>query len=187
MKSAYTLRSAALISCTLIVAPLFAANTSTDYDRHVDFRSYHTFSFHKVQTTDPFYVSRIEDDITKDLTRAGWERVNQGGEIAITAIGSRHDEKEYNTFYNGLDGDGFGWGGWGWWGGGWGESNQTNTTVQRVPVGTLIVSMFDSKTHQLVWRGTSTNELSDKSNKNINKLKHDIDHLLNGFPPHFKS
>ena len=189
MSSKALLRGTILVSAALITVPIFAANTSTDFDRHVNFRSYHTFSFHKVQTTDPFFVSRIEDEITRDLTKAGWERVDHGGDIAITAVDTERDEKEYNTFYNGLDGDGFGWGGWGCWGGwgGWGDQTQSRTTVHRVPVGTLVVDMYDNKTHQLVWRGKSTEQLSNKSGKNISKLKSDIDHMLNGFPPQYKS
>ena len=58
--------------------------------------------------------------MTKDLTAAGWTMVSTGGDVAITAVGSRKDEAEYNTFYNGLGGGGFGWRGWGGWGGGWG-------------------------------------------------------------------
>ena len=162
--------------------PLFAA-TSTDYDHSVNFRSYHTFSFYKVQTSDPFYVQRIEDEVSADLTKAGMERVESGGDLALTAIGNVKNKQEYNTFYDGLGGGGWGWRGWGGWGGGWGDQQ---TTVQEVPVGTLMLDMYDTKTHQLVWRGRSQSDLSDKSEKNTKTLDKDIDHMLNGFPPKAK-
>ena len=60
------------------------------------------------------------------------------------------------------------------------------TSVQEVPVGTLMLDMYDRKTHQLVWRGRSQTDLSNKSEKNINTLNKDIDHMLNGFPPRAK-
>ena len=176
---------ASFLAITLAAAsavPLFAA-VSTDYDHNANFRSYHTFSFYKVQTSDPLFEQRIKDEMTKDLTQAGWQMVPSGGDVSITAIGGVHDKAEYNTFYDGLGGGGYGWRGWGGWGGGWGT---TQTTVQEVPVGTLMIDMYDASTHQLIWRGRSTSELSNKGDKNIKTLDKDIDHMLNGFPPKSK-
>ena len=150
-------------------APMLAA-TSTDWDHNVNFRSYRTFSFYKVQTSDPLYVRRIEDEVTADLTKAGMERVESGGDLAITAVGGVHNEQEYNTFYDGLGGGG----------------GMQQTRVEQVPVGTLMLDMYDSKTHQLVWRGRSQSDLSNKSEKNTKTLDKDIDHMLNGFPPKAK-
>ncbi len=171
--------SLGLAIAALSASSLFAA-TSTDYDHNVNFRSYHTFSFYKVQTSDPLYVQRIKDELTADLTKAGLQQVPTGGDLAITAIGGVHEQQEYNTFYDGLGGGGWGWRGWGGWGGGWGG---TQTTVQQVPVGTLMIDMYDTNTHQLVWRGRSNEDLSNNSGKNTHKLDKDIDHMLNGFPP----
>lgn len=162
--------------------PLLAA-TSTDYDHNVNFRSYKTFSFYKVQTSDPFYEQRIKDEMTKDLSQAGWQMVPSGGDVTITAIGNVKEKQEYNTFYNGLGGGGWGWRGWGGWGGGWGD---TQTTVETVPVGTLMIDMYDASTHQLIWRGRSQEDISNKADKNTSKLDKDIDHMLNGFPPKSK-
>ena len=160
------------------------ASTSTDYDHNTNFRAYRTFSFYKVQTSNPLNVQRIEDRVTADLTKAGLERVESGGDLAITAIGDVHDKQEYNTFYDGLGGGGWGWGGWGGWGGGgWGGSGMQQTNVQEIPVGTLVLDMYDKKTHQLVWRGRSQSDLSNNSEKNTKTLHKDIDHMLNGFPP----
>ncbi len=173
----------ALCVCALAASPVSAANVSTDYDHNANFRSYHTFSFYKIQTADPFYVDRIKDEVSKDLTQAGWQMVPSGGDVTISAIGGVHDKQEYNTFYNGLGGGGWGWRGWGGWGGGWGN---TTTTVQEVPVGTLMIDMYDSNTHQLIWRGRATSDLSTKEDKNVKTLNKDIDKMLNGFPPRTK-
>jgi hypothetical protein len=171
------------LSLAVLAIPAKAANVSTDYDHNANFRSYHTFSFYKVQTSDPLFEQRIKDEVTKDLTQAGWQPVASGGDVAITAIGNVHDKQEYNTFYNGLGGGGWGWRGWGGWGGGWGT---TQTTVETVPVGTLMLDMYDKNTHQLIWRGRSMSDLSNKSDKNTKTLDKDIDKMLNGFPPSSK-
>jgi hypothetical protein len=167
----------------LSAGPLLAANVSMDYDHNANFRGYHTFSFNKVQTSDPFFEQRVKDEVTKDLTQAGWQMVPSGGDVSIDAIGGVHDRQEYDTFYNGLGGGGWGWRGWGGWGGGWGT---TETTTQEVPVGTLVLTMFDANTHQLIWRGMSKSDLSSKSDKNAKTLDKDIDKMLNGFPPKTK-
>jgi hypothetical protein len=49
-----------------------------------------------------------------------------------------------------------------------------------------MIDMYDSNTHQLIWRGRSHEELSNKEEKNTSKLDKDIDHMLNGFPPKTK-
>jgi hypothetical protein len=68
----------ALGAAALTAIPLFAA-VSTDYDHNANFRAYYTFSFYKVQSTDPFFDQRIKDEVTKDLTKAGYQMVPSGG------------------------------------------------------------------------------------------------------------
>jgi hypothetical protein len=57
------------------------------------------------------------------------------------------------------------------------------TTVQNVPVGTLIVDIYDSGTKHLVWRGIAHDTLSDRPEKNTEKLKKAVDKMLDKFPP----
>ncbi len=160
--------------------PLYAAST-TDYDHHVNFRAYHTFSFFKINSSDPFFDQRIKEEMTADLQKAGMQMVPSGGDLSITAFAGRHDQKEYDTFYDGLGG-GYGWRGG--WRGGWG--GDTTTTVRDVPIGTLLVDMYDNNTHQLVWRGRASDTFSDNADKNTKKLDKEVDHMLNGFPPKSK-
>lgn len=183
MLSTQRIRIATLAIGFAFTGGAFAANVSTDYNHDVNFRSYHTFSFFKVQTADPFLSKRLEQEVTDDLGKAGYTRVASGGDLNITLFEGEKDKKEYNTFYNGLGGGGFGWGGWGgWYGGGWGPRYE-NTTVQEIPVGTLMMDMYDSNNRQLVWRGRASTDLSNNADKNTKKFDKDIDHMLNGFPP----
>ncbi|ADW69820.1 DUF4136 domain-containing protein [Granulicella tundricola] len=184
MFSIKTVRMAALGCVMGCAAAAFAADVSTDYDHNANFRSYKTFSFYKVQSSDPFFDTRIQAEVTKDLAQAGWTMVPSGGDVMITAVENSKDEKQYNTFYDGLGGGGFGWGGWGGWGGGrWGGPGYSSTSVEKITVGTLMMDMYDAHTHQLIWRGKADSQLSNKGDKNTKKLDKDIDHMLNGFPP----
>ena len=177
-----TICGAALGAAVAAGPALHAQKVSTDYDHHANFETYHTFSFYRVQTANPLFEQRVKDAITHDLQSRGWQMVPNGGDIAITAIGDVHNEQEYTTFYNGLGG-GYGWRGWGGWGGGWGGREAT-TTTQNIPVGTLMVDLYDTRTHNLVFRGRAMDELHTKhTDKNIEIVNKSVDKMFDHFPP----
>lgn len=186
MQRAHVVRKAVLGSvfalCLAATPVLVAQEVQTDYDHNAQFESYHTFSFAKVHTDDPLYEQRLRDDITTELQQHGLQVVPSGGDLSITAIGGVRSEQEYNTFYSGL-GPGFGWRGWGgWWGGGWGGGD-TTTTVRQVPVGTLMVDLYDTHTHNLVFRGRAQANLHKHEEKNIELVRKTVDKMFNHFPP----
>jgi hypothetical protein len=161
---------------------LFAGKSSaqqvkTDYDRSANFGQYKTYSWERVKTQDPLLVDRIKNSVNAALAAKGWTQVDSGGDASIVAIEITRNRQTLNTFY-----DGFG-GGWGWrqfGGGGFGEAT---TTTQTYKVGTLVVDLFDTKTKKLVWRGTSSDTLSNNSNKNIQNLDKGVEKMFKQFPP----
>lgn len=182
-KTLHTALIASAFSAAVSLTPvLHAQQVSTDYDHNAQFERYHTFSFAKVKTDNPLYEQRVREDITADLQSHGLQPVPSGGDLAITAIGGVHDQQEYNSFYTGL-GSGFGWGGWGGWGGGWGGPGVTQTSVEQVPVGTLMVDLYDTGSHNLVFRGRATEDVKKNSDKNIKTVQKSIDKMFNHFPP----
>jgi Domain of unknown function (DUF4136) len=70
-------------------------------------------------------------------------------------------------------------GGWRW--GGFGE---TTTQVENYPVGSLVLDFYDARTKQLIWRGVSSEALSNNPEKNEKKLDKAVDKMLEHFPPH---
>lgn len=177
-----------LAGAVLVGAMTFAAHAqqvSTDYDHNANFEQYHTFSFYRVQTANPLFEQRVKDAITRDLQAKGWQMVPQGGDIAITAIGDVRNQAEYTTFYNNLGG-GWGWRGWGgWWGGRWGGGDGfATTTEQTIPIGTLMVDLYDTRSHNLVFRGRAADELHQKHvDKNVEKVNKAVDKMFDHFPP----
>jgi len=168
-----------MFSATASILLAFAAvalaqDVKTDYDHHANFAQFHTYYWEKVQTTDPLWQSRIEEAVDRDLQSKGWQRVNSGGDVAITAVGSARNQKEYQTFYNGM-------GGWRW--GGFGD---TTTTVENYPVGSLVLDFYDAHSKQLLWRGISQDSLSSNPDKNEKKLDKAVDKMLDHFPPQSK-
>jgi len=161
---------------------LFAGNSSaqqvkTDYDRSTNFGQYKTYSWEQVKTKDLLLVDRIKNAVNAALSAKGWKQVDSGGDVSIIAIEMTQNQQTLNTFY-----DGFG-GGWGWrrfGGGGFGEAT---TTTETYKVGTLVVDLFDTKTKKLVWRGSSSDTLSNNSNKNIKNLDEGVEKMFKKFPP----
>ena len=166
---------ASLAAAVLFSIATLAQQVKTDYDRGANFSQYKTFSWEKVQTQDPLWVDRIKASVNAALTAKGLTPVESGGDIAIVAIETTQNQQTLNTFY-----DGFG-GGWRWRGaGGFGDST---TTVENYKVGTLVVDLFDAHTKTLLWRGSSSDTLSDKSDKNIKNLDKGVQKMFDHFPP----
>jgi hypothetical protein len=161
-----------------------AQKVSTDYDHQANFNSFHTFSIYKLQASSSLFEQRLRDDLTRTLTSHGLQMVPDGGDIAVTAIGSRKNQQEYNSFYEGLGGGGFGWRGrgFGGFGGGFGGEGLTNTQVINIPIGTLVIDMYDGPKHQLVFRGMASDTLSGNEDKNSKKLAKSVDKILDKYP-----
>jgi hypothetical protein len=153
----------------------FAQQVQTDYDRAANFSHYKTYSWEKVQTTDPLWVDRIEAAVNSALAAKGWTQVESGGDISIIAMEINREHQTLNTYY-----DDFG-GGWRWRG--FGDFGESTTTTETYTVGTLVVDLFDAKTKTLIWRGVSSGMLSDKSDKNIKNLNRGVQKMFQHFPP----
>jgi Domain of unknown function (DUF4136) len=154
-----------------------AQQVKTDYDRSANFAQYKTYSWEQVKTKNALDIDRIKAAVNLALAAKGWTQVDSGGDVSIVAMEITRNQQTLNTFY-----DGFG-GGWGWrrfGGGGFGEATTTTETYR---VGTLVVDLFDTKTKQLIWRGASSDTLSDNSNKNIKNLDKGVEKMFKQFPP----
>src|SRR6266702_2722608 len=157
----------------LLSTALIAQGVKTDYDRSTDFSHYKTYSWEKVQTQDELWVDRIKEAVNAALAAKGLTPVESGGDISVVAIEMTKNQRTLNTFY-----DGFG-GGWRW-GGGFGNAT---TTVDNYKVGTLVVDLFDANNKKLIWRGSSSDTLSNKSEKNIKALDKGVEKMFEHFPP----
>jgi hypothetical protein len=168
------------VSITLALAtvvfsiPALAQKVETDYDHTVNFNQYHTYFWGHVHSTDPFFEQRIRAAVDHDLQTKGWQLVPTGGDVTLTAVAIKKNQAEYTTFYDGLGG------GWRWhgWGGG-----MATTMVEKVPVGTLIIDIYDTASQHLVWRGLAYDQLSGKPDKDTKKLNKAVDKLFEKFPP----
>jgi hypothetical protein len=149
-----------------------AAAVKTDYDRNANFAQYKTYSWERVQTRDPLMVDRIKSAVNGSLAAKGLREVPTGGDLSIVAIEVTHNEQTIDTFYNNFGG-GRRFGGFG----------DATTTTETYRVGTLVVDLSDPATKKLVWRGSASDTLSDKSEKNIDNLDKGVVKMFKKFPP----
>jgi hypothetical protein len=166
-----------LMGTILFAGTAPAQQVKTDYDRGANFAQYKTYSWAQVKTKDPLDVDRIKNAVNAALATKGWTKVDSGGDVSILAMEITREQQTLNTFY-----DGFG-GGWGWRGFGGGGFSEATTTTDTYRVGTVVVDLFDNKTKRLIWRGSSSDTLSNNSGKNIKNLDKGVDKMFKQFPP----
>jgi hypothetical protein len=164
------------VAAALLLLPLtaFAQKVTTDNDPKAPFDTYKTYAWTKgTESPNPLGEKRIHDGVDAKLAAAGFKAATANPDVYIATHAVAKEQKELQTM---------GMGGYGpRWGGGSGTA-RVNTYL----VGTLAVDIYDAKTKQLVWRGTATDTLSDKPEKNADKLEKSLEKMFKAYPPKAK-
>ena len=165
-----------LIAAVALVASCASGPTiNTDFNPGTNFAQYSSFGFKATeQIPDPIVESRIQSAVAAALTSKGWTRNDQNPAIWVVPHVQLSEQTQLNTYNTG-------WGyGYGRWGGG-----PSTTTVEKIPIGTVIIDLVDAKEKQMVWRGTASNTLQqgaspEKRQQNLNEA---MQKLFAKFPP----
>ena len=161
-----------LWSAVALATAAFAQHVAVDYDRAANFKQIKTYSWAKLHTADPITDNRVKEAIDQELAAKGWSQLSSGGDVALVVVEQTSVREQYDSLYNGFGGRR--------WGGGMVDET---TTVDDYEVGTLIVSMFDRNSKQLIWRGTASGDVSDNSQKKIKSLAKVVQKMFKDFPP----
>jgi hypothetical protein len=181
MKSIARRIAAALFVTAIAAAPALAQTVTIDYDHSVNFLKFKTFSWQKLHATDPSVESRITIALQRDMEGRYMTEVANGGDVTITAVEATQDKAEFTSFYNSLTG--FTW----QTVSGIGGFLDAGTTLADVPLNTLIIDMYDTKTHVLLWRGAITVSAADAASKEADqKIDRAVTQLIGKYPPKFK-
>lgn len=172
-------RFAIAAALSLVGAAAFAQDVKTDFDKDANFGAIKTFAV-KIGTSWNNQISekRITDEITETLVEKGWQKTDANPDALVLLHGATEKQKSLNTFYSGGYG-GYGYRGWG----GMGGMGTATTTTSEYLVGTLVVDIFDAKSKSLMFRGTASDEISDKPEKNIKKVDKAANKMFKDFPP----
>jgi len=169
--------STAILGSVLVGAPLLAQNVATDYDHSVQFNKLKSYSWAKVQASDPLVEPRLTIAIDRVLQGLGWHLVEKNEDVAISAVDATTSVGEYGRFYRGLTGY--------TWQRGWGSGGFTDasTSLREIPVGTLIVDMYDPSTKKLIWRGTAGEPTVGKVKTKEDDIDKTVNSMFAKFPP----
>lgn len=138
---------AGLVGCASV-------QVNSDYDPGTDFSKYKTFSVVPMQGLDSITAGRVQSAVTEGLKSRGLQAVEGASDLKVVIQARIGKEQRVTT-------TGYGGYGWGYRGAGMGMST---STVQDVPVGTLVVDLVDDAAKKLVWRGTATDTLDTGAN-----------------------
>ena len=135
---------------------VLAGHVTVNYDHAMNFGNVKTYSWSKLQTSNSIWDRRLKDAIRLELAAKVWTEVPSGGDVALVEV-----ERTSN---------------WRWEGFG-------TPTAASGEVGTLVVSMFDGNSKDLIWRGKVSSDLSSDPDKNTKKLCKDVQKMFKNFPP----
>jgi len=146
-----------------------AQKVISDYDPAGDFDTYHTFKW--IQQSPDENHAELQRMVTAELTAKGWTQVATGADVGLAANVATKKLSTANAFYSGLQG-------WNWRR--WDERDSSSTDIDIYAPGTILVDMFDGKTHRLVWRGLAFGAYTAKGGDHADK---DIKKMFRDFPP----
>lgn len=176
MKRCIPMTISRVLGCAVLAGAMASAalgqNVTVDYDRAFDFGTVKTFAV-KVATDwgNPLGEKRALAEFEQAFAAKGWRLVPEGEADALVLLhGATESKRSLDTFYTG---GGYRFGGFG----------SSTTQVREYTVGTLVVDVYEAKGKTLIWRGTATDELREKSEKREKQLAKASDKLLKDFPP----
>jgi hypothetical protein len=132
---------------------------TTEYD-HDARAGAKTYSWGEATMAVPQYVPVVKADVERDLQAKGWQLVATGGAVTVFLQGDVQGSAALEGYYQRSHA---GWAeGWGLqgWGPGWKPWYGEATTVAlNVPGNNLLIDMFDSSSHRLIFRSVAQEQL----------------------------
>jgi hypothetical protein len=174
MKALRVVLVALLLSLPGVAA---AQDVKIDFDKAFDFSTIKTYSI-KLGTTwgNDLSQRRVMTEMDEAIGAKGWKKVDDAtADIHVVLHGATQQKRNASTFYSGMGGYGYRYGGMG--------MGTSSTVVSEYTVGMLVVDMFDSKSKNLVFRGTAEDEISDNAERNAKRLEKASTKMFKDFPP----
>jgi Domain of unknown function (DUF4136) len=174
-----TLRT--LLAMLFLVAGTYCQDIHYNYDRGTKFATYKTYQWVDLggprgAVPDQLIDLAIKRAVDEQLAQKGLSRVEKDADLRIAYHAIVREEKAVNLSAFGADAGG----GWGSWGNGT-VTGQTSS----IPVGTLLIDMYDPAKKQLIWRGdaTKTIDLKKDPDKNYRTLQKVMTKVFKNYPP----
>ena len=164
-----TVYMAVLLVC-LASSVMLAQQVSVNYNHSASFAQYHTYAWGSNNTNqiqNSILAQVAQQDIDNAMASKGLQKVSesQNPDLILTASGGEKEQTSWNAW--GMRGIGGGMGG---------ISPQQNVEA------TMIISLYDLKAKELVWRGIAQDTLSNNGNKNQQQVQKAIQKMFKQWP-----
>jgi Domain of unknown function (DUF4136) len=163
-------------ACAAMVAnTVHAQKVTTDFDQQTDFSRFHTYTWGEGRPArDPLIGQRIVAGIEAQLAAKGLRKAGQGEPVDLVVVyqTATDTQTQINTYNSGA------WGGWYW-----GMGGYSQTTIERIPVGQLIVDLADVNQKKFIWRGRASGTISSKPEKVNKMLDKALSKMFENYPP----
>jgi hypothetical protein len=167
-----------LAAFLLTAACAYGQDVHYNYDRSANFATYRTYQWVDIpggKVPDSLIDRAIRQAADEQLAQKGLTKVEENPDLYIGYQVVIDLEKSVDLYSTG------GFGGWGGWGGDRTVRGQTST----IPVGILLMDLYDAGKKQLVWRGDAvkTIDLKEDPDKNYKNLQKVMAKLFKNYPP----
>jgi Domain of unknown function (DUF4136) len=164
----------------LVCAP--AQDVHYNYDRDANFVAFKTYRWVDLrnQIPDQLIDRDVKRAIDEQLAQKGLTKVEGDADLLVGYEALINLEKGIDLSGHGTRGGPGGWGGWGGF-----DSGTVTGQTSTIPVGTLLVSLYDPAKKQLIWRGDASKavDLQKDPNKNYKNLQKAMTKLFKNYPP----
>ena len=162
-----------------LVAGAYGQDVHYNYDRGANFAAYKTYQWVDLPggVPDQLIDRDIKRSIDEQLSQKGLTRVEKDADLYVGYQAVIDMEKGISLSGWGTRGGPGGWGGL--------DSGTVTGQTSTIPVGILLVDLFDPAKKQLIWRGdaSKTVELKKDPEKNYRNLQKATVKLFKNYPP----
>jgi hypothetical protein len=172
-----------------ILAGCSTMSVQTDYETTYDFSTLKTYAWldskepsKDIRINNSLIINRVVNAVDSSLQSRGYTLVDKDeADFYVNWFGGLENKmrvETINTYYGDM---GYGYRDWGYrsrWPG-------SRTYTYEYQQGTLIIDIADSKSKQLIWRGTGKEYFEEKETPEqiTADIKQAVDTILNQFPP----
>lgn len=173
-----------LAAFLLMAACAYGQDVHYNYDRSANFAAYRTYQWVDIPggaVTDQLIDQAIKRAAEEQLALKGLTKVENKADLYICYQVVINLEKSVSLWGTG--------GGPGWLDGPWGGTRSMQGQTSTIPVGILLMDMYEVERKQLVWRGDAvkTIDLKKDPEKNYRNLQKVMAKLFKNYPPKFRN
>jgi hypothetical protein len=168
-----------LATFLLMAACAYGQDVHYNYDRKANFAAYKTYQWVDIPggaVPDQLIDQAIKRAADEQLKLKGLTKVESNADLYIGYQFVLNLEKSISL--SEMGGPGFGWDPWG-------GSRNVRGQTSTIPVGILLMDLYDMGREQLVWRGDAvkTIDLKKDPDKNYKNLQKVMAKLFKNYPP----